>query len=185
TASVLLADFNGDGRPDLVTANPFNNSLSVLMNVTTDLRVQLVDSSGAVLQSGVPATNSTSVLNFVAPADGTYYARVTDTRSADYNLVVTRDAAFDTESTHSSAMAQNITSRQGVLGYMSSATGGGPFTLSAIDVGWWDSTGAHDSTDKTYTVGQVSALEHRVFFVFDLTATTQIITGAQLTSSNP
>src|SRR5207248_2028079 len=42
TASVLLADFNGDGRPDLVTANPFNNSLSVLMNVTTDLRVQLV-----------------------------------------------------------------------------------------------------------------------------------------------
>src|SRR5205823_6891995 len=34
TRSVAIADFNGDGKPDLVTANEGSDSVSVLLNTT-------------------------------------------------------------------------------------------------------------------------------------------------------
>jgi hypothetical protein len=76
----------------------------------------LQDGSGAILATGTPATNLTSVVqNFVAPATGTYYARVFGTGNSAYSLVVTKGAAFDTRSNGTLATAQTVTGTQGGL----------------------------------------------------------------------
>ena len=80
--------------------------------------VELRDGANAVLASGIAATNLDSVINnFVIGAGGTYYARVSSPNSAlQYNLVVTRNAAFDTEDNNTAATAQPIDGNRGALG---------------------------------------------------------------------
>jgi hypothetical protein len=61
------------------------------------MSLQLYDANQNLLAQGVSAANLAQVINnFVAPATGTYYIRVSGSGSA-YNLVVTRNADFDTE----------------------------------------------------------------------------------------
>src|SRR5439155_8167396 len=51
------------------------------------------------------------IANYVAPQAGTYYARLTRHSAAqdrDYDLVVTRSAAFDTENNDDAAHAQTL-----------------------------------------------------------------------------
>ncbi len=81
--------------------------------------VALLDSGGVVVATGVGgSTNLDSVVNnFAIGAGGTYYARVTSTASAAaYNLVVTRNAAFDTEANDTFATAQPLGGNRGALG---------------------------------------------------------------------
>ncbi len=90
-------------------------------NVTLQLR----NGADAVLATGVPAANLGSVINnFTVTTAGTYYARVIgDGGVAPYSLVVTKSAAFDTESNDTPATAQPIGPTQGVLGNVISGSG--------------------------------------------------------------
>ncbi|MGH9939787.1 MAG: hypothetical protein ACREAM_26405, partial [Blastocatellia bacterium] len=80
--------------------------------------VALLDCDGAVIATGVSgATNVDSVIsNFVATASGVYFARVTSAASVPYDLVVTRNATFDTEGNDTAATAQPFNISRGALG---------------------------------------------------------------------
>jgi len=90
--------------------------------------VALYDGSGTLRATGTAAYNLSSVIrDFVAPAAGLYYARVTGV-SVNYSLVVTKDAAFDTESNDSVATAQTlpvVLNEAVALGYCSLVLPGG------------------------------------------------------------
>src|SRR5262249_24494341 len=82
--------------------------------------VTIQDSSSNILATGAPApANLDDVINnFVAPSAGTYYVVVSGTATATYNLLVVRDAAFDSETNATMAAAQDVTGNTGVLGYV-------------------------------------------------------------------
>ncbi len=83
--------------------------------------LELLDSSGKVLALGVAAENLSQVIsNFTASSTGTYYARVTSSGISDYSLVVTRDAAFDTENNNNVSSGQTLNTNQAALGYLTS-----------------------------------------------------------------
>ena len=91
-------------------------SLAAGASVTLDL----YDSAGHRLSSGVSSTNLDSVINnFVAPAADTYYICIAGSGSP-YSLVVTKDADFDKEPNDTLATAQSIGGAKGVLGYVGS-----------------------------------------------------------------
>src|SRR5262249_12944532 len=94
------------------------NTLAVKSLSGAAAGVALLNCNGAVIATGVSgATNVDSVIsNFVAPASGTYYARVTSGASVPYDLVVTRNSAFDTEANDTPATAQPLDISRGVLG---------------------------------------------------------------------
>jgi len=107
--------------PDLYsfTLNAGDVTTLALKNLSTGaINVDLLDSGGIVLASGVSgATNLDSVINnFTAGSSGTYYARVSSAAAFPYNLVVTRNAAFDTEANDTFATAQPIGGNRGALG---------------------------------------------------------------------
>ena len=93
-------------------------TLAVKSLVSAAANVTLLDGGGMVLASGVGgSTNVDSVIsNFAAPSGGTYYARVTSGASVTYDLVVTRNAAFDTEPNNSFGTAQVLDGNKGALG---------------------------------------------------------------------
>src|SRR5439155_22380639 len=79
--------------------------------------VAIQDSSGNTLMTSMAAVNvEQAINNYAAPADGTYYIVVSGTSAASYNLVVTRDAAFDTEANDTYATAQPLDGNRGVIG---------------------------------------------------------------------
>jgi hypothetical protein len=144
----------------------------------------LEDSVG-VLASGVSgATNVDSAINdFLIPSTGVYYVRVPGNAAATYSVVVTRNAAFDTEGNDTFAAAQDLGGNSGVLGHVGGASAN-TLTLNAIGSGWWDSTGSHTATNPNYIAGLYTN-EYRDYFVFDLAGISQPITGATLLVFNP
>src|SRR5262245_38464600 len=97
--------------------------------------VSLEDCTGTVLAAGSGgATNYESgVRNFLITYGGTYFLRVSGSIAATYDLVVTRNAAFDTEGNDTIATAQNLNPTRGVLGHV---TGGvAPVSLQNFDNG--------------------------------------------------
>jgi hypothetical protein len=101
------------------------------------MNVELLDGAGSVLATGVGGSTSLdSVIgNFQVPAAGTYYARVSGGRSLAYDLVVTRNAAFDTEPNDSGAAAQPLFGDHGALGAL---VGSGIYAASAVPFGFED-----------------------------------------------
>ena len=87
--------------------------------------LSLLDTSGTSLAQGTTGANNLDrvINNFVAPSSGTYYARLGPNNPFDYNLVVTRNTAFDTGSNGTLATAQIIAPSSRVLGNLD-ATGG-------------------------------------------------------------
>ena len=87
-------------------------------------QISIVDANGNVLASGVSgATNvSQSIENFVAPATGTYYVKITGDQGVQYSVAVTRGADFTLQPHNSISTAQNITGTGGVLGYLAPPT---------------------------------------------------------------
>jgi len=97
--------------------------------------VFLEDCAGTVLATGAGgSTNYESGLrNFIITTGGTYFLRVSGTVAATYNLVVTRNAAFDTEDNDTIAKAQSLNPTRGVLGHVTG--GAAPVSLQNFDNG--------------------------------------------------
>ncbi|MCC6125070.1 MAG: M36 family metallopeptidase, partial [Pirellulales bacterium] len=152
----------------------------------TNAKLELYNGGGTLLASGIAAANLSQVVSgFAATTAGDYYARVAG-NDADYRLVVMKNASFDIEPNDTSATAQNLDGRQGVLGSIS-GNSSSSVTLNAIDSGWWNSTGGHTSSNKNYATGYGGTYpyEYRSYFVFDLTTVSQTIGTAQLNLFNP
>jgi uncharacterized delta-60 repeat protein len=83
--------------------------------------ITIRDAGGNVLASGAPGTGSFDQVaaNFTAPSAGTYYVAVTSPLQATYELVVTRNLAFDDGANGSAATAQNIGANRSVMGHVS------------------------------------------------------------------
>src|SRR4029453_9486881 len=124
-------------------------TLAATGQTTGNLVLELRDSTDPVLATGAGSVNLTSVIsNFVVPSSGLYYARITgDGLSLSYSLVVTKNAALDTEN-NSSATAQTMIT-QGALGNIS-----GSVAVVAIDTGWITTDGTHTASNINYIVVQ-------------------------------
>jgi extracellular elastinolytic metalloproteinase len=149
--------------------------------------VVLEDAAGVVLatSAGGASNFEQGIANFVLATGGSYFLRVSGSVVATYNLLVTRNLAFDTESNNTAATAQPLGANRGILGH--AGTGAATtITLNATDSGWWSNAGSHTATNKNYITGRSSTTsEHRSYFVFNLATITQTITSAQLRLSNP
>jgi hypothetical protein len=83
------------------------------------LSLELRDGSDALLAKGVGAGNGARVIsNFLTATTATYYVRVGGDANVPYSLVVTRNAAFDTEPNDTAATAQALGGNQGALGFV-------------------------------------------------------------------
>jgi hypothetical protein len=147
--------FIGTGKSTLISEPPatpdyYSLSLNAGETVTlaatgsvSNLTVELRNSSDIVLATGVGGSaNLNSVIqNFAVPTGGTYYARVSGgsgLTSVPYRLVVTKNAAFDTEGNDTPASAQSLDGNLGALGQVAgmrtslygSTRGGQLFTIN-------------------------------------------------------
>src|SRR5262249_24814060 len=133
-----------------VINNPNNFGVQLTYNANS-IDVTIVP--GGAVTSGVEsntlargasdAINVDEVINnFRAPTSGTYYVSVTGAPGTTYNLVVTRNADFDTEQNDSFARAQNLDGAKGVLGYAAPSGLGRVFTFdnTAIQIRELDPT---------------------------------------------
>ncbi len=103
---------------------------------------RLQDATGTTLALGrMPAgtSNLTQVISdFIAPTSGTYYAVITGSVGTQYNLLVTRNAAFDIEPNNSylASPAQQLLlspgRQQTALGYIGDTLGSDIYELEAI-----------------------------------------------------
>jgi subtilisin family serine protease len=92
-----------------------------------NVSVALMNSSGTVLAVGHGAANINALISdFVATASGTYYVKVTGSAGSEYNLVVTRNASFDSEGNND---------LEGPQGLVASPTSGQRVALGAITGG--------------------------------------------------
>ncbi len=107
--TVLVPDPADWYRFDLKSGQSATVALSMLGG--NDAQVTLVGPNGTTLALGSSdqADNVDQIIsNFVATSTGTYYLSVTSAGGATYNLVVTRNADFDTENNDSIETAQPI-----------------------------------------------------------------------------
>src|SRR5262249_53520158 len=130
-------DFRHNGLLDVATTNFNNGNVSVLLNQTDKINVQIQDANGNVLAEGRPgATNLDEVINnLVAPATGTYYAVVTGPGHRDFDLVVTRGADLSTEPNNDSTTAQPLvlgpTGQVTALGYLGAGNPADVYEIAA------------------------------------------------------
>lgn len=95
------------------TTNPINPASAVAATLA------LYNSAGTLVAVGVPGPDGLGryIANYVAPTDGDYVARVVVApANVQHQLVVTRDASFDTPANESIETAQQITPSGTVLG---------------------------------------------------------------------
>ena len=91
----------------------------------TGTTFSLLNSSGVALAASVagPTNFDQVITDFPSVLDpGTYYLLVTGQPAATYDLVITKNAVFDTEPNSTSATAQTIDGTQGVLGAIPTPT---------------------------------------------------------------
>src|SRR5262249_33066204 len=97
-SDLALADFNGDGFPEVASANFNTPPVPAECAQFSQVALRLLDANGTVLQTAAagPTTLSLALSDFVAPADGTYFARLTGAGiPRNFDLVITRGADFD------------------------------------------------------------------------------------------
>jgi hypothetical protein len=115
--TVAFIDLAGEGQLDLSVAG--GPHIAVYVNALNHAHVAIVDGNGNVPATGTTgATNvDEAIANFSAPADGTYYARISGTGSGrDYTLTVNRGSTFNLDPNTEQSQAQDINSTTGVLG---------------------------------------------------------------------
>lgn len=99
----------------------------------SNLSLELYNEAGTLLTAGTDQAANVDevILDFVAPAEGDYYLRVSGGAPGIYTLVVTRDQAFGVEPLNSSAI-QDISQTYEVLGALGGAgVGGGRIAVVA------------------------------------------------------
>jgi hypothetical protein len=109
---------------------------AALKNLTgSGTNVFLEDCAGTVMATGAGGSTNyeRGILKFPITTGGTYFLRVSGTVAATYDLVVTRNAAFDTEGNDTIATAQNLNPTRGVLGHVTG--GAAPVSLQNFDDG--------------------------------------------------
>ena len=101
-----------------------------------NVQLELLSASGTLLARGSSEAGNLDQLisNFTASSRGTYYVKVTGDPGVAYNLVVTRDAEFDTESNNDFAAAQDIVSRQSFGRQWVAGNVGGSQRLFAVPI---------------------------------------------------
>jgi streptogramin lyase len=91
----------------------------------------LVDGQGNVLATGTTVgTNVGQTMSFTAATTGTYYIEISGTQ-VEYSLVVTKNAAFDTEPNDSQPTAQALPPSNIVLGAIDNSTDADWYSFSA------------------------------------------------------
>jgi hypothetical protein len=97
--------------------------------------VFLEDCAGTILATGTGGSTNyeSGIRNFLITTDGTYHLRVSGTIAATYDLVVTRNAAFDTEDNDTIATARSLNPARGALGHV--IGGVAPVPLQNFDDG--------------------------------------------------
>ena len=92
-------------------------SLALSARTPGHVSLELLDAAGNLLTTGAVGTNVDQVVDsFITALGGTYYARVSG-NVADYNLVVAREADFDTEPNNGlGAFAQDLTANGRAFG---------------------------------------------------------------------
>jgi len=170
----------------LNTGETVTLAATALITGSGNVSVELRDSSDTVLATGVGgSSNLTSVINnFSVTTGGTYYARITgDTLNTQYSLVVTRNAAFDTEGNSTAATSQTLDGAPGALGDILAVA-----TVNAVDSGWIFGDGSHGAANNNYVAGQglnPTLAEFHNYATFTLGAATPTIIGAELRLFNP
>lgn len=98
--------------------------------------LQLVNVTNAVLATGTASASNVSetIVDFVAPTTGTYFAQVNGDRNTRYNLVVLRGMSFDLEDNSTSDVAQPLTIPTTVLGAISDQSGLPDYDWYAVDL---------------------------------------------------
>ena len=183
------------------TSSPWSNYYSVNLAagdvITAGLEnlagsgtaISLLSPAGVALASGAtgPTNVNQAISGISIPTTGKYYLLVTGEAAASYNMIVTRNAAFDTHPNSTLATAQSISGTSAVVGYVSSFVGGGTATLTAAYSGWWDSTGYHSTGNSNYEAGYDTAdgAEVRDFFVFNLVSVSQTIASGAVEFVQP
>ena len=127
TRGAVLGIADGESRTDcysftLAAGDVVTLGLTKLASGT--MQLSLVDALGNVVASGAGnASNLTKVVStYHITTAGTYYASitgyasVTGTSNVPYSLVITREAAFETERNDTIATAQDISTSHNVLG---------------------------------------------------------------------
>ncbi|HXJ75808.1 MAG TPA: choice-of-anchor J domain-containing protein, partial [Candidatus Dormibacteraeota bacterium] len=71
------------------------------------------------------------ISNYVVPATGTYYVRLSGDAGTAYSVVVTRNSGFDTESNDSISTPQNLAGNKGALGFLGTSGAAYDFTAGA------------------------------------------------------
>ncbi|REJ69191.1 MAG: hypothetical protein DWQ31_05400 [Planctomycetota bacterium] len=109
-------------------------SLALAREGGGEIELELLDAAGNVLVEGADAANLDEVINdFVAPATGTYFARVTS-NVVEYGLVVTVDGVFDAEANDTPATAQRLGTGGVALGALDASDDHYRFAVAAGDV---------------------------------------------------
>jgi hypothetical protein len=159
-SALVLADFNGDNLPDLAVSNYYNDNVAVLLNQTTRTGLELQDSNGNVVRTAASGPTNLDLVtsDYVAPTSGTYYIHFSGVGRRDYNLVVTTNAAFDTEAHGTFATAQDISVSHQALGFAKAAN---RVSSGAIRVA---------IQDGTYAAAVVNELQNYSGFTFDVHA---------------
>jgi hypothetical protein len=119
-----LTDSDDDFYSFGLTAGQVASLVLTKLDNLGEVGLGLFNSAGALLQTGVGgATNVDQVIrNFVAPATGTYFARVSGVVAGlEYSLVVTRNADFDLEPNSLALDAQDLSLTGRVLGSVGAA----------------------------------------------------------------
>jgi hypothetical protein len=98
-------------------------SLAAAALASGQVMEELQDSAGNVLATGTAFASGAgqAINNFIAPATGTYYIRISGATQVNYDLAVTRNAVLDLGGNGTQATAQDMDGTAGALGYL--ATG--------------------------------------------------------------
>ncbi len=122
---IRIREFSADDYHSFVLSQ--DESATIVLSGQS-AEVALLAADGSRLAAGVvqPGSNFDQVIhNFVAPTAGTYYLHVTGKLDAEYSLLVTRNADFDTSGAYGldaawSVSAPSVDGAQWILGSLAS-----------------------------------------------------------------
>ncbi|MBI2875792.1 MAG: right-handed parallel beta-helix repeat-containing protein, partial [Candidatus Tectomicrobia bacterium] len=155
------------------------------------LGLDLRDGAGNVLTLGIDDADNVdqAIRAFVAPAAGTYYARVTGEADRPYSLVITRGAAFDLDPNSQPSDAQDIGltgPALGSLGLNLEGGGAGGTIRVAVHAGGYGANVVNQLNDDTFfDFNAVAVTDGQIDTVEELSAYDVVALGNPFDTINP